>query len=157
MARTVFFEWKGKEYDHNPKSADWYWALGILAVAGAVAAILFANYLFAILLVVAAAAIALHKTKQPPTHTFKMVEQGLLIDDDLHPFEKMMSFSVLEDIEGEFPPMLSIKTESVFSPHLVVPLEGVDADALYSYFLAHVDESAHHHSFTEVVERWLGY
>ena len=33
MPRSALFEWEGREYDHNPKSADWYWALGIIAVA----------------------------------------------------------------------------------------------------------------------------
>ncbi|KKW40533.1 MAG: hypothetical protein UY91_C0041G0006 [Parcubacteria group bacterium GW2011_GWB1_55_9] len=49
MAQDVLLEWKGREYDHNPKSADWYWALGIIAVAATVAAILFGNYLLAVL------------------------------------------------------------------------------------------------------------
>ena len=39
MPRKALFEWEGREYDHNPKSTDWYWALGIIAVAAAVAAI----------------------------------------------------------------------------------------------------------------------
>ena len=46
-----------REYDHNPKSADWYWVLGIIAVAGAVASILFSNYLLAALIVIAAAGV----------------------------------------------------------------------------------------------------
>ncbi|OYV27650.1 MAG: hypothetical protein B7W98_01340, partial [Parcubacteria group bacterium 20-58-5] len=129
MPRAALLEWEGREYDHNPKDADWYWALGIIAVAGAVAAVLFADYLFAVLIVVAAAALALHAAKQPPLHRFRLVENGLMIGDELHPFERMTSFSVLEDIEGKLPPMISIKTESWLSPHLVIPLAGVDADA----------------------------
>lgn len=157
MPRAVIFEWEGKEYDHNPKSADWYWALGIVSVAGTIASILFGDYLFALLIIVAAAALALHAAKYPPTHRFRLVEQGLLIGDELHPFERMISFSVLESIEGDLPPLLSIKTESWLSPHLIVPLEGVDADAVYEYFLHHVDESHHPHSLADLVAAWLGF
>ncbi|OYV63631.1 MAG: hypothetical protein B7W96_00115 [Parcubacteria group bacterium 37-58-5] len=157
MPRAALLEWEGREYDHNPKDADWYWALGIIAVAGAVAAVLFADYLFAVLIVVAAAALALHAAKQPPLHRFRLVENGLMIGDELHPFERMTSFSVLEDIEGKLPPMISIKTESWLSPHLVIPLAGVDADAMYAYFLQHVDEAEHTHSFTDLVAAWLGF
>lgn len=157
MARQVYFDWEGKEYDHNPKNADWYWALGIIAVAASLAAALFANYLFAILIVVAAGALALHAAKEPPTHRFRLVDQGLLIGEQLHPFEKMLSFSVLEDIEDELPPLLSIKTGDWLSPHLVLPLENVDADAVYAFFLAHVDEGAHEHSFSDLVAVWLGF
>ena len=157
MAQDVLLEWKGREYDHNPKSADWYWALGIIAVAATVAAILFDNYLLAVLIVIAAGAIALHRVKRPPLHLFCLVDQGIVIGDELHPFERMLSFSVLEDVEGELPPMISIKTESWLSPHLIIPLEGVDVDRVYAYFLGHVDEGEHTHTFPDVVAGWLGF
>ncbi|OGG64940.1 hypothetical protein A3J11_01070 [Candidatus Kaiserbacteria bacterium RIFCSPLOWO2_02_FULL_55_12] len=157
MARDAIAEWEGREYDHNPKSADWYWALGIIAVAGGVASILFGNYLLAALIVIAAAALALHAAKEPPLHHFRLVEEGITIGEELHPFEHMTSFTVLEDIEDEFPPMLSIKTDHWLSPHLVIPLAGVDADAVYAYFLKHVDEDEHKHTFSDLVAAWLGF
>jgi len=157
MSRDVIAEWEGREYEHNPKSADWYWALGILTVAGVIATILFGNYLLAVLFVIAAIALALHAAKEPPLHHFRLVEQGLLIGDELHPFEKMISFSVLEDIEEELPPIISIKTESWLSPHLVIPLTEVDVDMVYAYFLHHVDEEEHRHTFVDVVAAWLGF
>jgi hypothetical protein len=157
MARAAIFEWEGCEYEHNPKSADWYWALGIVAVAAVTAAILFANYLLALVIVAATAAIALHGAKHPPLHQFRVVEHGLMIGDETYPFDQMISFSVLEDIEGELPPLLSIKNESWHSPHLMVPLEGVDADAVYLHFVQHVDEDRHHHTFADVVAAWLGF
>lgn len=157
MARNALLEWEGREYDHNPKSTDWYWALGIIAVAGTIAAVLFGNYLLALLVVIAATALALHAAKQPTLHRFRLVEQGIVIGDELHPFERMISFSVLEDVDGELPPMISIKTESWLSPHLIIPLAGVDADMIYTYFLQHVDEGEHTHTFTDLVAAWLGF
>ncbi len=157
MPRDALVEWEGREYDHNPKSADWYWALGIIAVAGTLASILFGNVLLAVLVIIAAAALALHAAKEPPLHRFRLVEQGIFIGDELHPFERMTSFSVLEDVEGTLPPMLSIKNESWLSPHLIIPLAGVDADAIYAYFLQHVDEDEHRHTFVDLVAAWLGF
>ena len=157
MPREALLEWEGREYDHNPKSADWYWALGIIAVAATVASVLFGNYLLAVLVIVAAIALALHAAKRPPLHRFRLVEQGIAIGEELHYFDSMLSFSILEDIEGEFPPMLSIKTKNWLSPHLVIPLNGVDADAIYAYFLRHVDEGEHHHTFSDLVAAWLGF
>ncbi len=157
MPRNALLEWKGREYDHNPKSTDWYWALGIVAVAAAVAAVLFGNLLLAVLIVIAAASLALHAAKEPPVHRFRLVEQGIVIGEELHTFERMVSFSVLEDVQGELAPMLSIKTESWLSPHLIIPLDGVDADAIYAYFLQHVDEDEHRHTLTDLVAAWLGF
>jgi hypothetical protein len=157
MPRAALLEWEGKEYDHVPKSADWYWVLGIIAAAGTIALILFGEYLLALLVVVAAAVIALHAAKEPPLHRFRLVENGLVIGDELHPFEKMISFSVLEDIENELPLLLSIKNRSWLSPHLMIPLVGVDSDIVYAYFLQHVDEKEHEHTFADLVAVWLGF
>lgn len=154
---AVIAEWEGREYDHSPKSADWYWALGIISVAGALASILFGNYLLAVLIIIATVALALHAAKEPPLHRFRLIETGLTIGDELHPFERMVSFSVLEDVESVLPPLLSIKTENWLSPHLVIPLAGVDADAIYAYFLHHVDEGEHQHTFIDLVAAWLGF
>ena len=150
-------EWEGREYDHVPKSADWYWVLGIIAAAVAIAAILFGNYLLALLVIVAAATISLHAAKEPPVHQFRIVDQGLLIGEEMHPFEHMISFSVLEDVEGELPPLLSIKNETWFSPHLVIPLADVDAEAVYIHFAQHVEEREHTHSLTDLVAAWFGF
>lgn len=149
--------WEGREYDHNPKDSDWYWSLGIIAVAGAIAAVLFGNYVVAVLIIVAAGAVGLHAAKQPPLHQFRLFEHGLMIGDEMYPFSAILSFSVLEDIKGEYPPMLSIKTERWLAPHLIIPLEGVDADTVYAYFLSQVNEEAHHHTFADVVAAWLGF
>jgi uncharacterized membrane protein YoaT (DUF817 family) len=153
----AIFEWHGQEYEHNLKSADWYWAVGIIATALVIAAVLFGNYLLAALVVIATVALALHAARHPPLHRFAIVDQGLMIDNDLHPYEHMHSFAVFEYIEGNRPPVLSIKTASWFSPHLVIPLNEVDADALYEHLLAHVDEGEHQHSLTDLVAAWLGF
>ena len=157
MPRAALNEWEGREYPHSPKSADWYWALGIVAIAATIASILLGNYLLAVLIIIAAATVALHGAKHPPLHHFRIVERGLVIGNELYPFEHMISFSVLEDIEDELPPLLSIKNESWLSPHLTISLEGVDAEVVYAYFLQHVDEGKHEHTFTDLVAAWLGF
>lgn len=157
MAYAVIAEWEGREREHNPRSADWYWVVGIVSGACAVAAIIFGNYLFAIVIIMAAVALALHATIEPPVHRFRLVEQGLVIGEDLYPFSSMTSFAILEDVDGEMEPILSIKTDSWVAPHLEVPLEGVDADLVYDRFLGAVEEDEHHPILSDVVAAWLGF
>jgi hypothetical protein len=116
---------------------------------------LFGNYLLAALVVVAAVALWLHAAKHPPTHKFIVTDQGLAIDNDLHPFQNMHSFSLLEYVDGDKPPILSIKTESWFAPHLHIPLREVDVDALYDYLCERVEEEEHRHTISDLVAAWL--
>jgi hypothetical protein len=157
MARHIYEEWEGREYDHEPKGADWYIALGIIALAGIAAAFLFADYLIAILVAAAALALALHAVKVPPVHRFRLVDDGLMIGEEFHPYASMESFCILEDEHDELPPLLSIKTTSWLSPHLVIPLKDVDAEGVYLHFLERVPEEAHPHTLPDLVAAWLGF
>lgn len=153
----AIFEWHGVEYEHNPKSADWYWAIGIVATALGIAVLLFGNYLLALVVVVATTTLVLHARRHPPKHRFAIIEGGLLIDSDLFMFDRMHSFSMFEYIEGNRPPVLSIKYDSWIHPHLLIPLNHVDADALYAHLLSHISEAHHPHTIHDVVAHWLGF
>ena len=149
MVRGAQFEWHGREYDFQEKSADWYWALGIIATAAIVAAVLFGNVLLALVIAAGTLALALASAKHPKVHRFALTEEGLLIDRDLFPYDTMISFSAIEYLDTSLPPSLSIKTKSILSPHLLVPLNDVDTDAVYEFIAYHVDHEPHEHSFTD--------
>jgi hypothetical protein len=157
MKSRTAFEWEGVEYEHRPRSADWFWALGIIAVAGTVAAVLFADYLLALLILAASVTLALHAAKKPHTHRFLLTDDGLVIGTELHPYERMRSFAILEYIEGDLPPVLSIKTEHWLAPHLLIPLNEVDADEVYDYLLDRVDEGEHPPTLADLVAGWMGF
>lgn len=156
--KNAAFEWEGVEYEHREKSADWYWAVGIIATAATIAAVLFANYLLALVIIAAAVALALHAAKKPPLHKFSLTDEGLVIGHELHPYGRMRSFAILEYIDNaDAAPMLSLKTEHWLAPHLLIPLNDVDADAVYDYLLERVDEGEHPPTLSDIVAGWIGF
>ncbi len=155
MPHRHVFEWEGKEHEFDDKPAEWYWTLGIIATASIIASILFENYLLALVLLVAAFAIGLQAAKEPGVHQFKLSEEGLVIDHRLYRFELMHSFSMFEYIDPEKPPVLSIKTNSLLSPHFLIPLEGIDADAMYAFLFAYIDEGEHKETWLDRVVDFL--
>lgn len=155
MARPSIFEWEAQEYEHREKPADWYWALGIVAVAAIIACILFGNILLALVILAAAGAIAVAAAKAPQVHRFVITEDGLMIGHRLYPYDIMLHFSIMEHVEGAHPHRLSIKTRSLFTPHLLIPLPGVDAEEIYVYLSNHLDEGFHQHGLMDrLVEKF---
>ncbi len=153
MARVPVFTWEGREYRFEEKGADWYWALGIIATAAAIAAILFGNVLLALVIATAAGAIAIAAAKRPRVHRFAIYEDGVAIDENLYPFESMLHFSVLEYIDETLPPSLSVKTRNLLAPHLLIPIVGEDPMAVYEYMSLHLPDGKHEHSvFDRVVD-----
>lgn len=151
MAREVFFEWQAEGYLFEEKSSDWYWALGIIAVAGAVASVLFGNIILALLILVAAGTLALSSLKKPSMHVFSITEEGLMIDEDLYEYESILSFSVLEYIDPKLPPALSLRTHKLLAPHLIIPIVGPDPVEIYEFFAEHVEEGKHDESVIDRV------
>lgn len=153
MARTPIFEWEGRAYQFEEKTSDWYWSLGIIATAGAIASVLFGNFLLALVIVAAAVAIALTAAKSPRMHRFQIFEDGIAIDTAFYPFENMLHFSVLEYADETLPPSLSIKTKHLLSPHILIPIIGHNPLEIYEYMSIHLEDGRHEESpFDRVVE-----
>lgn len=146
MARTPLFSWEGREYRFEEKSADWYWALGIIATAGAIASILFGNILLALVIVAAAMSIALAAAKHSRIHRFAIYNDGISIDENLYLFKDMNHFSVLEYVDETLPPSLSLKTNHILAPHLLIPIVGHDPLEIYEYISLHLPEGRHDES-----------
>lgn len=151
MARNVFFEWEGHEYTFEEKGADWYWALGVIAVAGIVACILFKNFILALVVLAASGAVAVTAARATRTHRFAITSEGVMVDDMLYSYDEMLHFSVLEYADPSWPPSLSIKTKRLLAPHLLIPIVGHDPVEIYDFFIAHVPEGKHDESVID----WL--
>jgi len=149
------YEWNGTEYAFEEHGADWYWALGIIAIALCVAALLFGDLILALLIIAGAAAIALQAAKHRRIHHFSIHHDGLAIDGNLYLFTDMRDFGILEYIDPSLPPALSIKTNHIFAPHLLVPIHNYDPDEIYAYISQHLPEGVHEETLLDRVTTLL--
>lgn len=126
--------WEGYEHQHIERGADWFWALGIISITTALIVLLFGNFLFSVLILIAGATIGLLASKQPPIATFEITGRGLVIDDRLYPYDIMEAFWI--EYETPAGPTLLLDTRRVFAPHLVIPIaETIDTDAVREHFI----------------------
>ncbi len=154
MPRPAIFEWHAKEYAGSEKTAEWYWALVVVAIALFVACVLFNNILLGIVVIAATAAVAIQAARKPRIHRFSVTEHGIIIDSRLYPYDRMLHFSVLEYIDETISPALSIKTRHILSPHLMIPIVGYDPVDVYHYIAMHLPEGNHHESVIDhLIER----
>ncbi len=149
MARTVFYQWEGTEYAFEEKGADWYWALGVIAVAGVIASILFNNIILALVILAAGGTLALQAARGLGTHQFSITDSGVAVDQTFYPYEDMLHFCVLEYIDPTWPPSLSIKTKKILAPHLLIPIVGHDPVEIYEFFAERVEEGKHDESIID--------
>jgi hypothetical protein len=115
--------WRVREREVGKKNADWFWALGILALSAAVAAFILRNVLFGILILLGSFLLALYVVKKPRTITYALTRRGVVIDDELFPYQTLASYWIhIDPHSPENEPMLLIKEKAFFAPLIIIPI-----------------------------------
>jgi len=125
-------EWSALEYEEKERSVDWFWALGIIVVAGSIASLIYGNYFFAILLILSGILLGFFAIKKPEMVSYELNKKGLKIKTRLFPYESMKSFFVQTTPK----PMLFVKSSRMFMPILSMPIEDNLAEDIRSLLLS---------------------
>lgn len=88
----IIFEWSHTESSDKKRSTDWYWALGIIAIAGSIAAFLFSNHLFGVFILLSVTVLIFLSTQNSKEQNYKITEVGIIAGDEFFSFEKLKSF-----------------------------------------------------------------
>ncbi len=130
--------WKAYEHEHEDKTSDWFWALGIVAISSAVVAVLFKNLLFALLILVGSFTMALLASRPEKERTFALTPRGILIDETLFPFQMLVAFWI-KDRETDHPTLI-VDAQKFMVPHIIVSLENTDAEQVQTYLEEYLPE-----------------
>jgi len=146
--------WSAYEHEHIERGSDWFWALGVVAVSAALTSIIFGNFLFAVLILVAATTIGLIAKKPPELHEFEISEKGIRIGKTMHPYDSVISFWVDEELEK---PLLLVDTTTFMSPNLIIPVGELHPDDLRAALRPHVQETPMKEPLAHKILEFLGF
>jgi hypothetical protein len=148
--------WQARVYEYRHKGPDWYWAVGIITCAIAVAAALLGNILFGILIIIAGFTTALFGAHESAIGSFELNRRGLLVDDTLYPWSSLQAFWV-EDLAGTRD-MLIFKSRKVFMPYITIPIEnGVGPHEVREFLLHFLFEEHMHEPLSHKLIEYLGF
>ncbi|MBT3729800.1 hypothetical protein HON59_01455 [bacterium] len=149
-------EWTALEHEHIHKSSDWFWALGIIAIAAAATSIIFSNVLFAIVILIGAFTVGINASKPPAQVRFKITSRGITIDNTLRPYSSLESFWVADENEHEQPKLL-VKSKKLLAPHIVIPIENISPDDIRDYILDYLEEEEDTESLAQKIVEFFGF
>lgn len=131
-------EWSALEYEEKHRGPDWFWALGVIVLTSSLAAVIFGNYFFAILIVLSGVLLGYFAIKKPDLVHYELNGQGLKIRSRLYLYEDINSFWVQIDPTGEtnLKPTFFIKTERVFMPNISIPIDDAMAPEIRSIMIS---------------------
>ena len=126
--------WSALEYEEKERSRDWFWALGIIVVTSSIASIIFGNYFFATLLIIAGLLLGFFALKKPDIVTYELNSKGLKIHNRLYPYESIKAFWVQADFTpgSAVKPVFFVHSERAFMPILSIPIDMNIAEDIHS-------------------------
>ncbi len=151
--RSIY--WEAPEHNHIEKTADWYWVLGILAIAASVASIIFDNTLFGILILLAAMTMFITGNKHPRVIPFEVSPRGIRIDTDLYPYATLESFYI--DEENHTGPQLLVKSKKLFVPLLILPIPEEYVDDIESIVASRIMEEHLEEPLSHKIMEFVGF
>ncbi len=132
-------EWKTWEYPPHERSIVWFIAAGVVGAALLIYAIVSANYLFAIIVLMMGVIMLIDGLRHPDRIDIHITDAGVVVGDKYYSFNMIKDFSIIYE-----PPevkLLYIDFNNVWQPLLVVPLEDVDPNAVRDSLLPYAFEN----------------
>ena len=154
LEKMPTLEWQTFEYDHNEKSSDWFWVVGILGGIGIILAILFKDFLFAIVLLLGTFTVLMYGARKPELITVSISTKGIRAKNDLFPFKNLLGFA-LQDIEEPY--KLMIHSNRPFLPHIIIPLDGIDPKLIRERLSVVLEEEQFEETFIDLLVERLGF
>lgn len=136
------------------RSIDWYWTAGAIAVVLIGYALWTSNWLFALLILIAAATITLNHHKAPTSYTVEIRENGLVVNEGFLPYNRCASFAVRM---SEHKSSLVLYPKTILSGHITIPLGGMSPDTIHTALVEYLPEHPHEETWIEALADRIGY
>ena len=147
--------WKSLEYKKKEKTADWYWAVIIIALSIAVIAFILEDGFFAILIIIAVGTLLMFSTQDPKIIDISLDQRGLIIDKEMYPYATLEDFWV--DITEEHSPKILFKSKKLIMPLIIVPLDEYHHLDIRDFLLQYLPEKEMHEPTSHKIMEKLGF
>jgi hypothetical protein len=152
MSHTLL-EWTALEYPKKNRRRDWFWAVGIIAISGAVSAILSHNTLFGILIILAIATLLFYSKREPQEVYCKITDTKIIVGNTAYPFETIKQFWLIEHGRTT----LLLQVDKLLMSTVAIPVYGIETAIIRDTLLEHLHESELHPSPFESLLEYLGF
>lgn len=134
----VFLKWSVKEYQKYERSRRWYAVAAIIGLMLVVYAVVAANYLFAMVIVLFGAILLMGAMGEPLEIPFAITSAGIIIGDKFYRYSELAGFWVIynpPDVKN-----LYFSFNQLFHHRLQVPLGDLDPRSVRDFLNQYLSE-----------------
>ena len=147
--------WHALEYKKKEKTADWYWAVGIISICIAAIAIFLHDTLFAVFIILAVVVLLMFSRREPKVMEVELSERGIKIDKQNFHYSTLEFFWVETMDEKE--PKIILRSKKTMMPLIVIPIEEYSHEDIRNFLLEKLAEKEMHEPLSQKVMEKLGF
>ena len=131
--------WLVPEHEKHERSTSWYVIAGIVAIALLIYCFFTANFLFAVIIIVAALVIILHHGREPERVKFGITDEGIVIGRKFYDYDEIKDFAIV------YKPRIEVKRlyfefKNALRHRLSIPLENMNPLTVRETLLKYLKE-----------------
>ena len=155
MKEGIF--WQTYAFQYKKKTADWFWAVGIICLAIAIISTIYGDPLFALFIIMVGGLLIMTGNKKPDVLEIKLNDKGIEINSILYPFQNIKTFWV-EDNKNSFPKLI-LRIERVINPMMILPIETdyIEPNTIRDHLLNFVPEDKAIEPISHKIMDYLGF
>ncbi len=147
--------WQNFEYKQKNHRVDWFLAVGIIAAALIITAVINENILFAIFIMLGVFTLLMYTARKPKLIQFEINEKGIIVGDIIYPYKKLKSFFIRKKLDEAY---LILESEGLITPHITIPLsKKVTGGEIHEFLSKYLKEEENIESVAEIVMDRLGF
>ncbi|OIO33576.1 MAG: hypothetical protein COZ49_02390 [Candidatus Yonathbacteria bacterium CG_4_10_14_3_um_filter_47_65] len=154
MEQKEIISWNAPEYVHVQKSVDWFWALGIITVAGATATFLLGNILFSITIIIGAFSLGLYGARKPKNQEIEISRKGIRVNGKIHFYSEIQSFWIDQERNE---PIILLQSEKMLMPYITIPLGDMDPEIIENVLGEFLRQEMHYEPMPYRIMEHLGF
>ena len=146
-------EWSALEFIKYQKDFRWFIIGGLIALGFLIFALITKNFIFALLIILAAFSLYVWGQKEPRKIKFAITAKGVMIENTCRNFDDLKSFWIFYD-----PPeikYLSLESKKLFMPYIKIPLGNEDPNRIREILLKFLPEVKQEESLIDALARQI--
>ena len=147
--------WRALEYKRKDKTADWYWAVGLIALAIVITSLMLHNFLFAILIIISTGILMSFSIIAPKTINISINQKGVTVGREMYPFATLESFWVESQDEENL--KILFRSKKLIMPLIAIPLEELHHLDVREFLLQYLPEAEMHEPLSQKIMEKLGF
>lgn len=152
--------WSAPQYERYEHTADWYWVVGIITTALAIAFFIAGNMLLSLIIIIGVGTLLYHSKKEPTLIEYEISRKGIRVGKTFYRWDTLSSFWIVEKDDTArhpAPAKILLTAKKSFTTHIVIPFKDTDADEMHAILSQMLPEEFQIEPLPDRIMRKLGF